>query len=94
MTARTLGLKAARRVSPGYGRWNVARQADLLAYLPIEEVGVRLTDSSMMIPRKSVSFAVMLVDPQDKTPRIRCAACDLTDCRYRREEEQGQETES
>lgn len=98
MTAQSLGLKAARRLSPGYGRWSVSRQADLLAHLPIEDVGVRLTESSMMIPRKSVSFAVLLANPGDKTPRVRCAACDLTGCRYRRDEPEGakssEETES
>jgi cobalamin-dependent methionine synthase I len=77
-------LKAARRVSPGYGKWNVVRQADLLAHLPIEEVGIRLTQSSMMIPRKSVSFAVVLEPPGRVSTRGRCAVCDLTDCRYRR----------
>jgi hypothetical protein len=97
-TARSLNLKAAQRLSPGYGRWNVAHQADLLAHLPISDVGVRLTDSSMMIPRKSVSFAVLLVSPQAKTPRVRCAACDLAGCRYRRDEQDdakaSEETES
>jgi len=79
-------LKAARRVSPGYGKWNVVRQADLLANLPTGEVGIRLTEASMMIPRKSVSFAVVLEPPGRATTRGRCAVCDLADCRYRREE--------
>jgi hypothetical protein len=79
-------LKASMRISPGYGRWDVARQTELLARLPTATLGVRLTSGSMMIPRKSVSFAVLTAEPSDKTSPARCAACDRNDCPYRRSE--------
>jgi hypothetical protein len=82
------GLRAARRISPGYGKWALACQQGLLARLPTAEVGVRLTDSSMMIPRKSVSFAVFLAPPGPTIARSRCDACDLFDCTYRRDKEE------
>ncbi len=79
------GLEAAARVSPGYGDWATSCQAALLALLPIEAVGVRLTSGGMMVPRKSVSFAVNLVAPGD--PRLlsdpRCRRCGLPRCRHR-----------
>jgi len=84
------GLRAARRISPGYGKWALACQHDLLARLPTAEVGVRLTDSSMMIPRKSVSFAVILAQPGPAVARSRCEACDLQDCKYRRDKGPGE----
>jgi hypothetical protein len=77
------GQTAVRRMSPGYGRWDVARQSGLLALLPAEALGIRLTGGSMMVPRKSVSFAAMAGVDDVTLPRARCAACELTTCRYR-----------
>jgi len=79
------GREAAPRVSPGYGDWDTICQARLLALLPTADLGVRLTSGSMMVPRKSVSFAVSLVVPG--TSRVhaadRCARCGLLHCRHR-----------
>lgn len=52
------GLKTSRRASPGYGKWDVAEQRAIFELLPADEIGVRLTERYMMIPRKSVSFAM------------------------------------
>lgn len=85
--ARTLGLATRRRVSPGYGTWDVARQADLLALLPMEALGMRLTDGMMMIPRKSVSFfAGAAGEASSWEAEAGCPECGSSDtCRYRRE---------
>lgn len=77
------GLQAAQRISPGYGSWHVARQRELLARLPCQQLGITLTSGSMMVPRKSVSFAVLFGPAGDERRRHRCAACDLVTCRYR-----------
>ncbi len=82
-------LTASRRVSPGYGTWHVERQVDLLARLPAAQLGISLTEGSMMIPRKSVSFAAVLTQARQGRSRHRCAACDLVDCRYRRDDDRG-----
>jgi hypothetical protein len=82
--ARSGGLFAARRISPGYGRWRVERQRELLALLPTAALGVTLTVGCMMVPRKSISFATRLA-AEEKTgarTRSRCEDCDLS-CRYR-----------
>jgi len=81
------GLRAAPRVSPGYGGWDTGAQRDLLALLPAGELGVSLTGGGMMVPRKSVSFAASLVPPgaealADGSP---CRRCGLARCRHRRE---------
>ncbi|MEW6338313.1 MAG: vitamin B12 dependent-methionine synthase activation domain-containing protein [Acidobacteriota bacterium] len=83
--AEARGVAAAARVSPGYGDWDTTCQAALLALLPIEAVGVRLTSGGMMAPRKSVSFAVNLVAPGDALPASgsRCRRCGLPRCRHR-----------
>ncbi|MBI5538351.1 MAG: hypothetical protein HY898_36850 [Deltaproteobacteria bacterium] len=82
-------LYASRRLSPGYGRWNVTRQRELLAHLPIDRLGIRLTEGSMMIPRKSVSFAVILGETQTRERRARCASCELETCRFRVDDDAG-----
>lgn len=79
------GWDAAQRISPGYGDWHVARQRDLLGRLPCARLGLTLTAGAMMVPRKSVSFAVLFGPVGEKRPRHRCAACELVTCRYRLE---------
>lgn len=83
--ARSKGLAAAPRESPGYGGWDVAWQPSLLALLPVADLGISLTAQGMMIPRKSVSFAVRLLDDDLGGATDRCARCGLTACRHRRE---------
>jgi hypothetical protein len=83
--ARAQGRLAERRISPGYGRWRVTGQAALLRLLPHAALGVRLTDGMMMVPRKSVSFAVRLRQGEAAQKKLasRCEACDLENCPYR-----------
>ncbi len=83
--AHEQGLYPAPRISPGYGRWDVRAQADLLGLLPAAGVGVRLTPSSMLVPHKSVSFAVRFPEKRPAaTSRVhKCRHCGLLDCPYR-----------
>ena len=85
--AQALDLKLLPRFSPGYGSWDVKHQRQLLAMLPAQRVGIRLTEGMMMIPRKSVSFAVRLSPDAEagRTDRRHCARCDLQGCAYRAE---------
>jgi len=78
------GLKTSCRASPGYGDWDVKEQKNLFELVPAERIGVTLTDSAMMVPRKSISFAVHI---SDKPVRLRgensCRNCDMDTCPYR-----------
>lgn len=56
--ARQLDLWPSKRFSPGYGKWDIREQRYVFSVLPGEDIGVNLTDSFMMIPRKSVSFRI------------------------------------
>ena len=78
------GLRTSCRASPGYGDWDIREQASIFRLLPAERIGVRLTESMMMVPRKSVSFAIHI----DESPaRLRsensCGNCERTDCPFR-----------
>lgn len=57
------GLVPSRRFAPGYRSWPVEEQAFLFGRLPGSRIGVRLTDSFMMVPRKSYSFRVNFYPP-------------------------------
>jgi hypothetical protein len=83
--AADAGRYAAPRVSPGYGSWDVSFQSSLLELLPIAELGITLTSGQMMIPRKSVSFAVNFQkrDPGGHRPGSACERCGLERCRHR-----------
>jgi len=73
------------RVSPGYGRWALAAQPALFARLPHAALGVRLEPSLLMVPRKSISFAMWLgADARPIAGLSGCARCALEGCRFRR----------
>lgn len=73
------------RLSPGYGRWSLDWQRALFAILPHEEIGVRLLDSLLMVPRKSISFAMWLgAKSRPSRGLAGCVRCALAHCRYRR----------
>lgn len=85
--AAALGQRVPPRVSPGYGRWDIAGQPRLLALLDADALGITLTPALMMLPRKSISFAARLLpgDQPRGAPRSRCALCSMRDrCAYRR----------
>jgi len=67
--AKEMGLWPSKRFSPGYSIWDIQDQAYLFNILPAEDIGVRLTDSFMMIPRKSVSFRINFYEDKNKTSR-------------------------
>jgi hypothetical protein len=83
--AADAGRYAAPRLSPGYGSWDVSFQRKLLALLPAAELGIALTSGQMMIPRKSVSFAVSFEEhpPDGHRPGSACERCGLERCRHR-----------
>jgi len=85
------GLAAARGwplgfpLSPGDAGWPITEQRVLFDLLPAQTIGVRLTDSCVMIPKKSVSFVVGL-GPGILTAAegSQCDYCSLREtCRYR-----------
>jgi hypothetical protein len=54
------GFRASGSYAPGCPGWNLADQAYIFSVLPAADIGVRLTESFMMIPRKSASFGINL----------------------------------
>ncbi|MBN1295293.1 hypothetical protein JXA80_00845 [bacterium] len=60
LEAGLLGLNGGKRRSPGYPPWQITDQRHLIDRLHGTDMGISLTDSLMLIPRKSVSFGIPL----------------------------------
>lgn len=72
----------SNRYSPGYCGWNVREQKKLFGFFPENPCGIRLTESFLMDPVKSVSGAVALgsdVIYQD----YGCKMCKEINCLYK-----------
>ena len=84
------GLKTSCRASPGYGDWDVREQACIFKLLPAGRIGVRLSETFMMSPRKSVSFAMHIAaEPERLRSENSCENCERKDCRYRFDQREG-----
>ena len=76
------GLKITNRYSPGYCGWFVAEQQKLFSILPKDICGIHLTDSSLMIPIKSVSGFIGIGAKVHFNPYT-CQLCEAIHCVYR-----------
>ena len=88
--AGSAGLTANRRSSPGHGGWSLENQKLFFDLLPHADLGMELTPSYMMIPRKSISFAVNLMKNGKKAwVSSRCSRCGMLECQFREHDERG-----
>lgn len=83
------GLRITNSYSPGYCGWNVAEQHALFSLLPEAFCGVRLCESGLMLPIKSVS-AVVGIGPGVERLDYGCALCRKADCYKRRHTKKGE----
>lgn len=78
------GWRHTNRFSPGYCGWHVSQQQMLFPLFGEERpCGVSLTDSSLMVPIKSVSGVIGL-GPSVRKLEYSCGLCDFKDCYKRR----------
>lgn len=80
------GKYYSNRFSPGYCQWTIEEgQKTIFKLLPVGKIGVQLTKSYMMVPRKSISFAINIGTEIDKwLGKRECETCDITECSHRR----------
>jgi hypothetical protein len=76
------GKKITNRYSPGYCGWDVAEQHKLFQLLPDNYCGIKLNDSALMNPEKSVSGFIGIGEHVRYSPYT-CRLCDMKDCIYR-----------
>ncbi len=85
-TAAEEGWAITNRYSPGYCGWPTSDQHILFSLLPEDFCGIRLTDSALMLPVKSVSGVIGL-GPRVRREGYQCKICDFQDCFRRKDDD-------
>lgn len=74
------GWQHTNRYSPGYCGWHVSEQQKLFSLFPVASpCGIELTDSSLMIPIKSVS-GVIGIGSSVRKLEYTCGLCTYENC--------------
>ncbi|MGM9580265.1 MAG: methionine synthase [Anaerovibrio sp.] len=60
---KRLGLAMKWRFSPGYGDWPIQQQTEILQLAGGSHIGISLTESLMLMPRKSITAVIGLYYP-------------------------------
>lgn len=77
-------VKAKKRVSPGYGKFDLKFQNDIFSFLDLSKnIGIYLNESLLMSPSKSVTAVIPLGCKKDDI-QSGCTNCNKLDCEYRR----------
>ncbi|MBP2663057.1 MAG: hypothetical protein H6Q71_1005 [Firmicutes bacterium] len=84
------GLALGSRVSPGYGDWPIEIQFEVLELAAGASIGLSVTDTKMLVPRKSVTAIVGLYPYHHRISLTNQQAlssdkCDQTSCQARKE---------
>lgn len=82
------GLSMTWRFSPGYGDWPLEQQPEVLKLSGGQTIGISLTESLMLSPRKSITAIIGLYhqDEACAKPQTKhnCQTCGKTDCPARK----------
>lgn len=78
-----LGLQITNRYSPGYCNWSTQDQRQLFSLLPGNPCNIRLSDSVLMIPIKSVS-GIIGIGKGVKKRAYSCNICKDKTCIFRK----------
>lgn len=81
--AKKRGEQTTWRFSPGYGDWPVTQQQQFCRLIQAEQIGIHVTDHSMLFPRKSVSAIIGMGSCDQKPAPLKCRACALKTCPFR-----------
>jgi hypothetical protein len=79
------GYQISSPVNPGMAGFPLTEQWNLLGLVNTDEIGVRLTSSGVLVPRKSISMVIGIGPQMTKWTRAEvCARCSLREtCDYR-----------
>lgn len=72
------------RFSPGYGDFDIKIQSDFVKVLDAQKrIGLNVTDSSILVPRKSVTAVIGLSKGKISKGKRGCVCCNMRDrCEY------------
>ncbi len=79
-------LHITNRYSPGYGDFSIDNQGTILNVLEAyKQIGLSVTESNIMIPRKSVTALIGLGENATLSSKNKCKSCKNTDCSFRKD---------
>ena len=81
--AKANGFNVTNRFSPGYCNWKVDDQFKLFSFFPDNFSNIRLTESALMDPVKSVS-GMIGIGRNVKRAEYKCKTCSNSECLYRK----------
>jgi len=86
-----MGYDMVWRFSPGYGDWDIRFQPEMIRLSQANQIGISLTESMMLLPRKSITAIIGLVAKQEifacehkSVEKHDCQICEKTDCLARK----------
>lgn len=74
------GFSVTPPFGPGQCRWDLAEQRILFDLIVPSRIGIALTDTFLMIPKKSVSGILGIGNPDEISTSTPCQLCDRKDC--------------
>jgi hypothetical protein len=79
-------LNITNRYSPGYGNFSIENQRNILNILnAYKKIGLSVTESSIMLPRKSVTALIGLGEIVNPNHAYKCNNCKNEDCNFRKD---------
>ena len=84
--AAEVGLFTGCPFGPGYNNMPLDSQTILFDHLDAERIGVRLNDSGVMLPMKSISFWLRVTRDEKAAEDhgYKCQKCEMQNCLYRK----------
>lgn len=84
--AKSMGLETTARYSPGYGDFSIGIQREIAKVLKTyERIGLSVNESSLMIPRKSVTAFVGMQREKCSKEKHNCKNCKNRYCMFRKD---------
>jgi len=84
--AKEQNFQTTKYFSPGSGDWNISQQKNIFQIIPAGKIGVKLTESYMMIPKKSLSWVIgmgkEIIIPSKGDDS--CKTCLAENCQFRK----------
>ena len=85
--AKEQNLQTTKYFSPGSADWDISQQKNIFQIIPVDKIGVKLTESYMMVPQKSLSWIIgigknitIFSNKNDNS----CQICQATNCQFRK----------
>jgi len=84
--AKEQDFQTTKYFTPGTNEWGLNQQKNIFEIISADKIGVKLTESYMMVPKKSLSWAMgageNIITPSKNDDS--CQICQAINCQYRK----------